>query len=70
MQWYSVTLPRTGAKLQPYFDVPSVANGAHLFEVHDGGLMPLWVSAETFGRVGVIDPDEHDAAIRRLLDGR
>jgi hypothetical protein len=68
VQWYSVTLPRTGAKLQPYFNVPRVEDGAHLFNVHDGGLVPLWISPETFDRVGVVDPDEHDAAVRRLLD--
>jgi hypothetical protein len=67
-QWFSVTLPRTGAKLQPYFDIPRAGEGAHLFQIHDGGLVPLWVSKETFDRLGVADPDQQDAAVRRLFD--
>lgn|GEM_PF-2216245 len=40
---FSVTLPTKGAKLQPYFDVPSAEQGAHLFSVPDDDLVPIWV---------------------------
>ena len=30
---YSVTMPERGAKIQPYFDVPTKGKGAHLFKI-------------------------------------
>lgn len=44
---YSVTMPDKGAKLQPYFDVPFVDQGAYAFRVPDDGRKPLWLTEET-----------------------
>ncbi|HZO71749.1 MAG TPA: hypothetical protein VFB60_06065 [Ktedonobacteraceae bacterium] len=44
---YSVTMPDKGAKVQPYFDIPTVEKGAYLFKVPDDGRKPLWLKEET-----------------------
>jgi hypothetical protein len=44
---FSVTLPRKGAKLQPYFDVPTVQQGAHLFRVENQQVKPIVVDEAT-----------------------
>jgi hypothetical protein len=44
---YSVTMPNKGAKLQPYFDIPLVGQGAYLFRVPNDGCEPLWLKKET-----------------------
>ena len=45
---YSVTLPRNGAKIQPYFDVPRVSDGAYLFHPRASEHRAIIVSRETF----------------------
>lgn len=40
---YSITLPLKGAKIQPYFDVPTVKAGAHLFKVPVATTQPVLV---------------------------
>lgn len=65
---YSVTLPKNGAKLQPYFDIPTVEQGAHLFEIGDEPLFPLWVSKQTYEDLGAADEEDHDAMIRQLME--
>lgn len=44
---YSVTMPDKGSKLQPYFDVPMVGQGAYAFKVPNDGRKPLWLKEET-----------------------
>lgn len=44
---YSVTLPEKGAKIQPYFDVPIVGEGAYLFRVPEDRRKPVWLREET-----------------------
>lgn len=39
----SVTMPKKGAKVQPYFDVPAVGKGAYLFKVSPVSELPIWV---------------------------
>jgi hypothetical protein len=41
---FSCTLPRNGAKLQPYFNVPSETEGAVHFALDKADLVPLFVS--------------------------
>lgn len=45
---YSVTLPQNGAKVQPYFDVPYVGQGAYAFKIAQEDLAPVWLKRETF----------------------
>jgi len=44
---YSITLPNKGAKLQPYFDIPLVGEGAYLFRVPDDQRQPIWLEETT-----------------------
>lgn len=44
---YSVTMPEKGAKVQPYFDIPQVGEGAYTFRIPDDGLQPVWLKPET-----------------------
>ncbi len=67
---YSVTLPANGAKLQPYFDIPTQKDGAYLFSVNVQEGFPLWVSRETFQVAEERCEAEslnHDELLRRLL---
>jgi len=48
---YSITLPKHGAKIQPYFDVPSVAQGAHLFRIPPGKTKALVLRDATYDAV-------------------
>ena len=63
---FSVTLPRNGAKLQPYFDIPTQEYGAHLFAVPLEDLVPIWVSRETYERLAARGQD-HDLILQALL---
>lgn len=45
---YSVTMPERGAKIQPYFDVPWVGNGAYGFTVPTEAVKPVWLNIETY----------------------
>jgi len=58
---FSVTLPQRGAKVQPYFDVPRVGEGAYAFVVRDSSLRPLWLRSET---IAVLEA----AACKRSID--
>lgn len=44
---YSVTKPEKGAKLQPYFDIPTGGRGAYIFRVPVDDRKPVWLQAET-----------------------
>ena len=44
---FSVTTPAKGAKVQPYFDVPRVGEGAYAFTVPHDERKPLWLPEET-----------------------
>lgn len=60
---FSVTLPNKGAKVQPYFDVPKIGEGAYAFSVPDDDRKPLWVSERTVELIERAaagqDPDEY-----------
>jgi hypothetical protein len=63
---YSVTLPKNGSKLQPYFHIPTVEDGAYVFNVADKGERPLWVSQETYQALSEEGTD-YDQVIKDLL---
>lgn len=44
---YSVTMPERGAKIQPYFDVPRLGEGAYTFDVPSEQLLPVWLDPAT-----------------------
>ena len=58
---FSVTSPEKGAKIHPYFDIPSGDQGVHRFQIEEKDERPIWVSPstlQTFDRVrGTADPD-------------
>lgn len=60
---FSVTTPEKGAKIQPYFDVPKIGEGAYRFSVPDDDRKPLWVSERTVQLIEEAaagqDPDEY-----------
>lgn len=63
---YSVTMPEKGAKVQPYFDVPTIGKGSYGFKVPNDNKKPLWVSPEVIEKlVHVIGEDNID---KFLLD--
>lgn len=64
---YSCTLPRNGAKLQPYFDVPTVEQGAVLFEVPPLTTAPLYVERADLDRMRVLFPGFSDEEIAAKL---
>ncbi len=40
---FSCTVPRKGAKLQPYFDIPDAEHGAHIFRIEHSDTEPVFV---------------------------
>lgn len=64
---YSCTLPRNGAKLQPYFDVPTVEQGALLFEVPPLTTAPLYVERADLERMRQLFPGSSDEEIAAKL---
>lgn len=44
---YSITMPDKGAKLQPYFDVPPIGQGAYAFTVPNDNRKPIWLAEAT-----------------------
>ncbi len=65
---YSVTMPEKGAKLQPYFDIPTEGQGAYIFRVPDDDRKPVWLRAETVEALEMAASGEDlDALIIRLL---
>jgi hypothetical protein len=44
---YSITMPDKGAKLQPYFDVPPIGQGAYFFKVPNDSRKPVWLAETT-----------------------
>jgi hypothetical protein len=66
---FSCTLPRNGAKLQPYFDVPDIAHGAHIFRPEKGDVLPLFVKKSDADAIQKLFPDlESENAIEQLLE--
>lgn len=66
---FSCTLPRNGAKLQPYFDVPDVANGAHIFRPEKADVLPLFVRREDADVIEKLFPDtSSEDVIAQLLE--
>ena len=45
---YSVTLPEKGAKIQPYFTIPSPEEGAHIFKTKEAAAKLLLVTPQTY----------------------
>jgi hypothetical protein len=64
---YSCTLPRNGAKLQPYFDVPTVEQGAVLFNVPPLTMAPLYVEHSDLERMRHLFPGAADEEIAAKL---
>lgn len=67
---YSITLPEKGAKIQPYFDVPTVANGAHHFKISRVDTRPLIVQQKTYDEVAKAAAGAglgHDLFVREML---
>ena len=64
---YSCTLPRNGAKLQPYFDVPTVEQGAVLFNVPPFTMAPLYVEQSDLERMRDLFPGAADEEIAAKL---
>lgn len=67
---YSVTQPEKGAKIQPYFDVPTVEEGAYLFRVSDDKLrQPVFLSKELLEQLGMLAaaPQQQESILRRHL---
>ena len=48
---FSVTMPAKGAKLQPYFDVPLVDEGAYTFRIPNDGRKAIWLKNETIDAI-------------------
>jgi hypothetical protein len=68
---YSVTMPDKGAKLQPYFDIPRVGDGAYAFRVPDDGRRPLWLKQETLDALhSALEHGNIDELIMTLLRER
>ena len=69
---YSVTRPKNGAKIQPYFDIPSEADGAHVFSLELPDQRALRLSVDTHDliiqRAKAAGMDE-DSYLRSLLRG-
>ena len=60
---FSCTLPRNGAKLQPYFDVPTIKQGAILFEAPPLTTVPLFVERADLERMREIFPGVPDEEV-------
>lgn len=64
---FSCTLPRNGAKLQPYFTVPTVAQGAVLFELEQSDQVPLYITRALRERLSIDFPNHTDDEIIQEL---
>lgn len=65
---FSCTVPRNGAKLQPYFDVPSEAQGAVLFKVPPHTVAPVYVERDDIERMRKMFPGATDEdVVAKLL---
>jgi hypothetical protein len=62
---FSVTSPEKGAKVQPYFDVPRVGEGAYSFTIPDDERKPLWLSENTITRLQELAGDQDVEAFLR-----
>lgn len=66
---FSCTLPKNGAKIQPYFRVPTIEDGAHLFQAERHDTVPLFVGKRDLDRLLNLFPHvEPEEAFTRLLD--
>lgn len=67
---FSCTVPRNGAKLQPYFDVPDIKSGAHIFHPTGHNAVPIFVERADADAFQKMFPEtEPEEAFRRLLSG-
>lgn len=67
---FSCTLPRNGAKLQPYFVVPTEAQGAAVFQLTKANLVALYVNQSLRDRLNADFPGLSDnEIIEELLAG-
>ena len=66
---FSVTMPGNGSKLQPYFRIPTIEEGAHLFQAEQHNSVPLFVEKGDLDRLLRFFPDESpEASFGMLLD--
>ena len=57
---FSSTVPRNGAKLQPYFDVPTEAQGAVVFNVEPPTVVPFFVEKKDVEEIRKLFPGQRD----------
>jgi len=48
---YSCTLPKNGAKIQPYFKVPKVGQGSYLFKAEPNSHRPVYIEKSLFNKL-------------------
>lgn len=66
---FSCTLPANGHKLQPYFEVPNIRDGAHIFRPTGANTVPLFIDRAAADEFSAAFPGlDSDAAFRLLLD--
>jgi len=66
---FSCTLPRNGAKLQPYFDVPDIEHGAHIFRPDLSNAIPLFVKPADADAVKQLFPHlSSEDAVEQLIN--
>jgi hypothetical protein len=64
---FSCTLPTHGAKLQPYFDVPTVKQGAVIFRPPPHSVVPFYVNTDDSSRAREMFPEQEDEEIMSKL---
>jgi hypothetical protein len=64
---FSCTLPRHGAKLQPYFDIPTEQEGAIIFRVPPHRVVPFYIEHSDHERLKQLFADKSDEEIMSEL---
>lgn len=66
---FSCTLPRNGSKLQPYFRIPSIEEGAHLFRPEKNHTVPIFIGKPDLDRMLTLFPNSStEDLFSHLLD--
>lgn len=64
---YSVTMPEKGAKLQPYFDVPQIGQGAYLYTIPNDNRKPIWLAEETIQALQQVSSNRNQSIDELIL---
>lgn len=69
---FSCTLPRNGAKLQPYFKVPTIEQGANLFRPEPNDTVPIYIKKADADSLLKLFPDllPHEAVNRLIQESQ